>query len=234
MKGLLVRVGIDSTYGNWNAPVNRGTGEFVYISIPEPESSRRVDLTRSYDEFQVPLGRIGLNLPERLLDQPTHLDPDFEYLTFGDQLQRGSQIEKLKRGDLLVFYAGLKPVDNPRRPLVYAIIGLYVVEEIVGAQGVEESLWHQNAHTRRVPGLSEIVVRAQPEISGRLSRCIPVGEYRDKAYRVRRDLLEAWGDLSIKDGYIQRSVQLPEFLNAQKFHEWFRAQSPVLMAKNNP
>jgi len=51
---------------------------------------------------------------------------------------------------------------------------------------------------------------------------------------VRNDLLDAWGGLDIKDGYIHRSVRLPAFLNAKKFYQWFLAQKPQLAAKNNP
>jgi hypothetical protein len=32
---------------------------------------------------------------------------------------------------------------------------------------------------------------------------------RGGVYRVRNDLLDAWGGLDIKDGYIQRSAFLP-------------------------
>jgi hypothetical protein len=57
---------------------------------------------------------------------------------------------------------------------------------------------------------------------------------RGGVYRVRNDLLEAWGGLDIKDGYIHRSVRLPAFLNAERFYRWFRAQEPELVAENNP
>jgi hypothetical protein len=51
---------------------------------------------------------------------------------------------------------------------------------------------------------------------------------------VRNDLLEAWGGLDIKDGYIQRSARLPAFQDAEKFYRWFLAQKPELSAQNNP
>ena len=35
MKGILVRVGIDSSYGHWNAPVDPNTLNYVYVPIPE-------------------------------------------------------------------------------------------------------------------------------------------------------------------------------------------------------
>ena len=33
MKGLLVRVGIDSTDGCWNAPMRLASSEFAYVTI---------------------------------------------------------------------------------------------------------------------------------------------------------------------------------------------------------
>jgi hypothetical protein len=155
--------------------------------------------------------------------------------TYGDQGQRGKRITTvLDVDDLLVFFAGLRPVDGPSRPLIYAIIGLYVIDEIVSAVSIPETRWIENAHTRRVPTDGEIVVRARARVSGRLRRGIPIGEIRGKVYRVRNDLLDAWGGLDVKDGYIQRSVRLPAFKDAAKFYSWFVAQKPALVAQNNP
>jgi len=76
-------------------------------------------------------------------------------------------------------------------------------------------------------------VRARAGVSGRLSRCLPIGTYRDRAYRVRPDLLRAWGGLSVRDGYLQRSARLPEFLDAERFHSWFTNQRVPLITANN-
>ena len=77
------------------------------------------------------------------------------------------------------------------------------------------------------------MVWAKPGVSGRLDRCISIGERRDRAYRVRKDLLETWGGLSVKDGYIQRSVVPPSFLDSGRFYEWFLRQNAVLLMQNN-
>lgn len=234
MNGLLVRVGIDSTDGGWNAPTRLATREFAYITITDSKPMRD-GMARHYDEFIPVLKRFGQPLPPELIGTPTHLDPDFDQLTYGDQGQRGKRIASfLTKGDLLAFFAGLRPIDGPARPLVYALIGLYAVEEIVPATAVPKSQWAENAHTRRVPGDDDIIVRAKPGASGRLRHCIPIGEWRDQAYRVRNDLLDAWGGLDIKGGYIQRSARLPAFNDAVKFRQWFQAQKPELVAENNP
>jgi hypothetical protein len=233
MRGLLVRVGIDSTDGNWNAPVRTTSGAFAYVPITETKQMRP-GLVRRYDEFIPAVARCGQELPRELLGQPTHLDPDFAFLTYGDQGQKARSISKLQRGDLLAFFAGLRAAENARSSLVYALIGLYVIEEIAPARSVPRNQWHENAHTRREPGASDILVRARPRISGRLKKCIPIGEYRERAYRVRRDLLKEWGDVDVKDGYIQRSARLPAFLNAEKFYQWFLAHKIELVVDNNP
>lgn len=39
MKALLVRIGVDQSYGGWNAPVD-AEGNFVYVPIPEKLGTR--------------------------------------------------------------------------------------------------------------------------------------------------------------------------------------------------
>jgi hypothetical protein len=234
MNGLLVRVGIDSTDGRWNAPVRLGTKEFAYVTITE-EKPLRSGMGRLFDEFGSAVARFGQTLPGALSGRPTHLDPDFSKLTYGDQGQRARRISStVSSGDLLVFFASFQPVDGPERPLVYALIGLYVVDEIVPARSIPQGRWEENAHTRRIPDTSDIVVRAKPGVSGRLSKCIPIGELRRRAYRVSEDVLNAWGGLGVRDGYIQRSGTLPAFDDAERFYRWFLEQKPTLNAENNP
>src|SRR6266508_7045667 len=100
MKGLLIRVGIDSTDGRWNAPMRLETGEFAYVTITDTKQMRN-GLARRYDEFVPVVKGFGEELPSPLVGKPTHLDPDFEYLTYGDQGQRGKRIQSvLTDGDL--------------------------------------------------------------------------------------------------------------------------------------
>jgi Nucleotide modification associated domain 3 len=237
VKGLLVRVGADQTEdgGAWNGPVDRTTWRFVYTPIRERDPS--------HPGFKTPfalaapwLASFGLLLPAHLSAEDMHLDPDFQYLTYGDSGSRASQIlTKVNQDDLLVFYAGLRDTSRVKTQLVYAIIGLYVIDEILLVTSVPKNLWHQNAHTRRLPGTRkvQVVVRARPTVSGRLVRCIPIGNYRQRAYRVFPDLLTNWGGLSVKNGYIQRSARLPEFQNASRFYSWFGAQNISLIPRNN-
>jgi hypothetical protein len=77
-----------------------------------------------------------------------HLDPDFEHLTYRDQRERAKQLRaNLSAGDLIVFYAGLRDVRDRAR-LVYAIIGVLVVEDFILATNVRARSRHTNAHSR--------------------------------------------------------------------------------------
>jgi hypothetical protein len=114
-------------------------------------------------------------------------------------------------GDLLVFYSGLRSIQRPHA-LVYAITGLFVIDSIMRALDVPAERNSENAHTRwNVISRNDIVVGGREGSSGRLQRCIPIGEFRNRAYRVTRELEGTWGGLSVKDGFIQRSVVPPSF-----------------------
>jgi Nucleotide modification associated domain 3 len=236
MKGLLIRVGADKSDGGgrWNGPVKPETGEFVYVPIPETKPVHR-GLEKPYTLISPALDALAETLPSHLTGQRMHLDPDFEHLTYGDRGSKGRQLSAtLRCDDVLVFYAGLNAVASDT--LVYAIIGLLQVERIVRASDQDNAHADCNAHTRRIltPESDDVIVVGKREGSGRLRRCIPIGAYRNKAYRVREELLEAWGGLSVNDGYVQRSAVFPELLDAAKFMSWWNDQTPELLRLNNP
>jgi len=242
MKAILVRIGVDQAYGGWNAPVNPKTGQFVFVPIPDGVNKEYTPgNARGYDEIITPLaefaehcGVSGLCLPKTLRQRNMHLDPDFDHLTYGDNgMRRGARIATLGPNDLLVFYAGLRSIIDSSE-LVYALVGLFVVEEVVGAVNVRAGQRHQNAHTRWATiSVNDVIVRGKDGLSGRFDRCVLIGEWRDKAYRVCRDVEDAWGGLTVKNGYIQRSVVPPAFLNASRFYSWFQEQGLMLLKRNN-
>jgi hypothetical protein len=236
MKGLLVRVAADQSEGggSWNGPVDSDTGLFVYAAIPESYPLHS-GLNKPFGALSRALAGLTTTIPSHLATLDMHLDPDFDHLTYGDQGERAKQIRsKLAPGDLLVFYAGLQPISRSAR-LVYALIGIYVIDNLVSAHSVPVAQRHENAHTRRVLAATatDIVVRAREGVSGRLLRSIPIGDYRSGAYRVWPRLLTSWGGLSVKNGYLQRSARLPELLNAATFYDWFKALQPILVPRNN-
>ena len=134
MQGYLVRVAVDQTYGAWNAPVNPGNNEFVFVPIPE-EQTMRTEMATPYRTLRRALARFKaanpsvpadiFSLPQHLSSKNMHLDPDFEHLTYGDSgTRRGRGLTRLRPGDVVAFYSGLKPIAPRPRPLLYALIGL--------------------------------------------------------------------------------------------------------------
>jgi hypothetical protein len=242
MKGLLVRVGIDQAYGRWNAPMDPVSRAFIYVPVPSNTPFHKgmdtsfSDLVPALEKFcltrSVDLST-GLRFPADIARSHTHLDPDFDYLTYGDAPRRGAGLLELTEGDVVAFYAGLRPIGTHSQKLVYALIGLYVVDRVERPSEVPRQRWNENAHTRRLePHPQDVIVRGRRGLSGRLERCVPIGEWRDRAYRVRREILRAWGGLSVKNGYIQRSAVPPSFLAPERFYEWFLAQKILLVARN--
>jgi hypothetical protein len=236
MNALLVRVGADLSVGGglWNGPVDVRTGRFAYVAIPETAPIHS-GLEKPYQVLAPTLAKFGVKLPSHLVLRHMHLDPDFGHLTYGDQGERAKQLRaNLQSGDLILFYAGLADISGAAQ-LVYALIGLFVVEELIVAAEVPPDERDINAHTRRIlkPDATDLIVRARPTVSGRLDRCLPIGEYRDRAYRVRRNLLEVWGGLTVKDGYLQRSARLPRLLDPSRFLRWLTMQGPTFISANN-
>lgn len=242
---MLIRVGIDQAFGGWNAPCDPQTLDYVYVPIPEGSLVRHdPPLMRTFDEVRRPLERFqrrnqeatekGCALPASLDGSLLHLDPDFEHCTYGDDgRSRGKGLLGFELGDWLVFYAGLRPIRACEHKLVYALIGLITVERVRRATDVRTRDRHRNAHTRKLEIASnDVVIGGNPSCSGRFERCIPIGEFRDRAYRVRPELLRAWGGLSVKDGYIQRSAVPPSFHDPSKLADWLRESGPTLLPTN--
>jgi len=234
--GLLVRVGADQSYGKAHSPIKIATGEFVYVPIPEDVNRVNDKHGRPYSEIiERVRSFVGGNDVARYVpvERWMHLDPDFEHLTYGNNANgKGAAIGRLVKGDFIAFYASLRAVDQPAT-LVYALIGLLTLGRVTLAKEVPAREWHRNAHTRRSPvSPDDVVVFASPKASGRVDRAIAIGEYRDRAYRVRRDLLGAWGGLSVRDGYIQRSAVPPRFNDPGRFLRWLEAMHPHFVHAN--
>jgi hypothetical protein len=163
-----------------------------------------------------------------------HLDPDFKHLTYGDNGERrGKEMSSLGKGDFLVFYASLKPMKPCNQKLVYALIGFYEVEKILPSNKIPEEKLVENAHTRKISVyVGDVVVFGNPNTSGRFRNCIPIGEYRNGAYRVKKSVLEEWGELGINDGFIQRNRNPPFFLNPNQLKLWLKKKNPKIIQNN--
>ena len=50
---------------------------------------------------------------------------------------------------------------------------------------------------------------------------------------MRPELLETWGGLGVRDGYVQRSARLPELSAPHRFLGWLDGQAVGLVARDN-
>jgi Nucleotide modification associated domain 3 len=246
--GLLIRVAIDSTAGNWNAPCS-SDGRFCYVPMG---SSDDLSEKHNYTEYQPFVEHLTKSVasahklccwPSKL-PQWGHFDPNFRYCTYGDagrfRRERGQRGERiwnvLSDADhsFVVFYAGLREIESG--DLCYSIIGFFQIKRIARVRDISKRDWHRNVHTDW-PGrrANDVVIFGDTahEQTGRLYNHIPIGSYRKRAWRVKKDLLRAWGGLDVRDGYIQRSFFLPRFLEPDSFLSWFTEQTPEFIRANN-
>ncbi len=232
MRIVLIRVGADQSAagGGFNGPVDPATGEFVYVGIPETKPVRP-GYARRFDDpaLAAALARMGASVPPALRARNLHLDPDFEHATYGDHGRRAAQLGRLDRGDIAIFYAGLRAVRERR--LVYALIGQLTAQRHVHANEIDDASINVHAQRATVEA-GDVVLIGSRGSSGRYDRCIEVGEWRDGAYRVTRELLREWGGLSVRDGFLQRSAGFPQVLDPARFLDWFAAQRVRLVARN--
>lgn len=239
-KGLLMRVGIDQTFGGYNAPINPNTNDYIYLPIPQEKDDFKVGMRTSYDDL-LPYfaswcqkNSVEIEFPQNQINKGCHLDPDFDFSTYGDQATgRGLRVRDLKEGDFLAFFASFKPIIKCDYNLIYALYGIMVVDKVLRVADVPEKELHKNAHTRiNNSNKDHFVVFANPSLSGRFNKAIPIGEFRNGSYRVKNEILDAWGDIEVKDGFIQRSVCPPWFLKPEKFLQWFESQKVELINSN--
>lgn len=117
VKVYFYRVGVDSGAGGFWGPIE---GNCHYIPIPEPEGSTTLQRYRYSD---LPCSRF---VPIDMLEQVPHLDPFFPSLvnehssdppSFGEPYEgqyignavRARKLADLSCGDILFFWAGLRP-----------------------------------------------------------------------------------------------------------------------------
>lgn len=258
-KGLLMRVGIDQTYGEYNAPINPFTNDYIYLPIPQGEDEKndvfKAGMRTSFDDilphFESWCQQNGtvIEFPKEQLNKGCHLDPDFDFSTYGDQATgRGLRVGDLKKGDFLAFFASFKPITPCDHNLIYALYGIMVVDKVVRVADIPENEFHKNAHTRvkeKIPdplnpeylkpghwNPDHWVVFANPSLSGRFRTAIPIGEFRNRSYRVKKEILDEWGDIGVKDGFIQRSICPPWFTKPEQFLKWLESKQVELINSN--
>lgn len=237
MKGILLRVGADQTPagGRWNAPVDPHSWRYAYVPISAGEDQyEHIAPCPTFAIFEASVSALDASLPPHLGDgAKVHLDPDFNSLTYGEpylasngrRASRGRLVESLDPGDFIAFFAAFRPTDDAyEHTLAYCLFAIFFVQRVCQVKDLTVEQRAACAHGRRRYALHDFVVQAHPIRSGRFPRAMPIGEFRRNAYRVRRDLLRAWGGLTVRDGYIQRSAQPPRFTTPTRFLAWLQDQ----------
>jgi hypothetical protein len=102
--------------------------------------------------------------------------------SYGDPTQKRTQLLRLGNGDLLVFYAGLRPVGFQDLERLY-FIGYFTVASVERVVAIDPwpptSFPHlsDNAHFRRsLPDEGLVVVHGQPKASKLLDRAIAISD----------------------------------------------------------
>lgn len=126
MRVVLLRVGIDTASDGMLGPVF-ADGSFEFVPIPDGHclDSRTYGGTRGRHGASL-LEYFPENLQTKYRNQPIHFDPEFKTFTYGDPTTPKASLRRLQKGDLLVFYGGLRGWDIHVKPGLY-IIGYFRV-----------------------------------------------------------------------------------------------------------
>jgi hypothetical protein len=94
----------------------------------------------------------------RMASQAMHVDPEFESFTYGDPTPPKRGLAQLERGDLLVFYAGMKACGHECPPALY-LAGFFRVKLAGFAPGFSHQQlrceFGQNYHVRHAKVFAE-------------------------------------------------------------------------------
>lgn len=214
-------VGIDSGAGETQGPLFED-GSFELVPIPD----RFHKMGENHDTYGNTKCRSGKFLidyfPESIRvnykNSSIHLDPEFRTFTYGDPTRGAKRgLRNLKKGDLLVFYAGLEPWPQGGEKSLY-IVGYFNVCWAGLATGLNETeldaRFHNNFHVKHKDALedqrSRLVLVQGDQSSKLLKKAIPISAPgKDKAgnpLKVLSEDAQTWfGDFGGRIG-IQRSA----------------------------
>ncbi len=218
-------------------------GTFEFVPIPESEEG---DLYRHSRNYGNTPGRYGTSLIEhfpparrkKMKAWSLHDDPEFETFTYGDPTVPKRSLRSLERGDLRVFYCGLKKGGKP--PALY-IIGYFEILKAGFAENftLEELAKHfpQNAHVRNPDRFEHekkkklVLIKDDPPKRRLLRKAVLISELgKDRSgrtltilWRERRTIFGEFGGLNSIQRSTPRWVR-PEFVErAAEFEQFFLA-----------
>lgn len=215
MKGILLRVGIDTGAGGCTAPIFEDNS-FEFIPIPE---FRATSEERLYVNM---VGRVGKKItdfvPKKIKYSHPHYDPEFETFTYGDPTKtKRNQLSKLSPGDLLIFYAGLKRIGSKDKPRLF-VIGYFDIEDVYDFKKIQTSNYDSvfkgipnNAHSKIYFGLKKlkvafsdnelVIVRGKSKSSKFLTKALPLGDENNMILQELEAILGYKGSLQRAVGH---------------------------------
>jgi len=222
MKALLLRVGIDKGSGGTYGPIF-DDGSFEFVPIPE---TYRSCTAATYGER---IGRKGkplsTYLPPALRHVPMHDDPEFETRSYGDASAKRRYLLGLSEGDVLVFYAGLKPFghDNEDYPEALYFIGYFTVGHLIDFNWLsasERAAYRQrypyNAHVKRGYAFENLVIVLGSANSKLLDHARLISQKQpDASGRPTHALSSEMEELLGISGFIQRNTR-PLFVTDER------------------
>jgi hypothetical protein len=210
--GLLIRVGIDTQTGGCVAPLFPN-GAFEYIPIPHNPERCPTNETHTYSDMKGRSGRyLAEFMPPKYRNHHPHNDPEFTTFTYGDPAkEKACKMSQLEKGDLLIFYAGLKKLaDTGKGKVRTYFIGYFTVEKIYDFRGetkaVRESYFREvpnNAHTKLDRDCEEhnnlVIVKGKEDTkeSKLLSKALPLGDDRGYVLREVQPVL-GWNEYIVR------------------------------------
>jgi hypothetical protein len=213
MKAILLRIGIDKGTDGTLAPIFQN-GSFEYIPISEGDSQSKEDRT-----YKNTIGRTGkllsTYLPKGIENRTMHFDPEFETFTYGDPTSKRNYLLKLRKEDMLVFYAGLSPFQNNKHKTALYIIGYFAVKEVLDFNQLSQKeiegyyqLYPNNAHLKRSYDTEDLVIVIGDKIRSKLlDKAVlisqPKYDKRGRTYQAVSSMMEELLGIS---GSIQRSI----------------------------
>jgi hypothetical protein len=213
---LLLRIGMDLGFGGLGPLFPDGTFEYV----PIPDDPSRIS-ERSLFFRDIPArsgGSVARFVPARHKESPAHYDPEFDTFTYGDPTRnKRRQLLRLGKGDMLVFYAGLRPPEETRGSKLYiigylTILRAHAVTRLSPWPPPEFQHLLANAHLRRNDGDQDLVVaEGDPTTSRLLEQAIPLSDGQQSVLPEMTELLGLSGSVKragagrwVPEGHVER------------------------------
>lgn len=182
MKVAMLRIGIDTGSGGIQGPLFRD-GSFDYVPIPDAFGGVGVDERTYGNTTSLKQRKLVEYFPAsrrvEMANRSIHFDPEFATFTYGDPTPPKAGLRHLEKGDMLIFYCGLKGWDFESEPALY-LMGYFEVLDVgkpdhFGDQEMHR-LFANNFHVRHQGVLerqrAELVLIKGSERSRLLTRAV--------------------------------------------------------------